>query len=171
MKLTNILLATTLLTGSLYASEFVGYKQITKKLKSAHTKAGTFATSEDVKKALKSKDWLILDVRTEKEWAAARIAGAKRVGRQASEKQCATYALDDDDKFVKDKVILVCNSGSRASIEAETFKQMGFAKVKIFDIYSWIDECNPIVNDYSKKKDKKGTKQKFGAFYAEHCKK
>jgi hypothetical protein len=27
-----------------------------------------------------------------------------------------------------------------------------------------------LIRKYSKKKNKKGTKKKFGAFYAEHCK-
>jgi 3-mercaptopyruvate sulfurtransferase SseA len=65
----------------------------------------------------------------------------------------------------------VCNSGSRAAIEAETFRKMGFDQVKIYDMYTWIDECNPTTNRYSKKKNKNGTKNKFGSFYAEHCKK
>jgi len=46
---------------------------------------------------------------------------------------------------------------------------MGFDQVKVYDMYSWIDECNPIITGYSKKKDKKGTKKKFGMFKAEHC--
>jgi hypothetical protein len=41
---------------------------------------------------------------------------------------------------------------------------MGFDSVKIYGMYSWIDECKPFYNKYSKKKNKKGTKKKFGAF-------
>ncbi|MDZ7819505.1 MAG: hypothetical protein U5K55_13280 [Aliarcobacter sp.] len=48
---------------------------------------------------------------------------------------------------------------------------MGFKTVKIYDLYSWIDECNPVTTKYSSHEDKTGTKQKFGDYYAEHCKK
>jgi len=102
---------------------------------------------------------------------AARIKGSYRIGRQAPEKQFSSVVLDDDDNFIKKNIIVVCNSAARASLEAETFRKMGFDTVKIYDIYSWIDECNPVSTGYSGKKDKGGTKNKFGAFTAEHCKK
>jgi len=171
MKLGNILLASTLLFGAAQASEFISYKQLTKQLKKDAKKAGEFATASEVRYALKAKDWAVIDVRTMEEWQAASMKGAYRVGRQSPEKALETIVLDDDDNFVKDKIIVVCNSASRASIEAQTFKKMGFKIVKIYDMYSWIDECNPVNTGYSKKKDKKGTKNKFGMFKAEHCSK
>ena len=171
MKLGNILLATTLLAGAAYAEGFTTYKQLTKQLKAESKKAGEFATAEEVKHALTAKDWAVVDVRTQLEWAGASMKGAYRIGRQSPEKALEGIVLNDDDKFVKDKIIIVCNSASRASIEAETFKKMGFKTVKIYDMYSWIDECNPVVTAYSKKKDKKGTKNKFGQFKAAHCSK
>jgi len=153
------------------ASDFVDYKTLATKLVKESKKNGLYATSDDVKKALKSKDSVVVDVRTKEEWTAAHIQGSYRVGREAPEKALANFVLDENDKFVKDKLIVVCNSAKRASIEAETFKQMGFKEVKIYDIYSWIDECNPFATSYSAKKDKSGTGNKFGSFYAEHCKK
>ena len=171
MKLGNILLATTLFLGAAQAAEFTTYKQLTKKLKKEATAKGQFATAKEVRHALKAKDWAVIDVRTMEEWQAASMKGAYRVGRQSPEKALETIVLDDNDKFIKDKIIVVCNSASRASIEAETFKKMGFTTVKIYDMYSWIDECNPVVTAYSKKKDKKGTKNKFGQFKAAHCSK
>jgi len=171
MKLSNILLATTLLAGAATASEFTGYKGLTKHLKSESKKHGNTASTADVKKAIAAKDWAVVDVRTMEEWSAAHIKGTSRIGRQAPEKALGNIVLDDDDKFIKNKLIVVCNTASRASIEAETFRKMGFAKVKIYGINTWIDECNPVTNKYSKAKDKQGTKIKFGNFYAEHCKK
>jgi len=170
MKLTNILLATSLLFGVAQANEFIDYKSLTKDLKSQAKKDGTIATSKDVKKAIKAKDWAVVDVRTLGEWKAAHIEGSTRIGRQAPEKALENIVLDDDDNFVKNKLIVICNSASRAVIEAQTFKKMGFKEVKIYPIYAWIDECNPFVNLYSKKKWKKGTKKKFGQFKAAHCK-
>lgn len=171
MKLANILLATTLLAGAGMASEFTNYKSLTGKLKKEAKAAGNFATTAEVKAALKANDWIVADVRTVEEWNAAHIKGSQRIGRQAPEKALANFVLNDDDKFIKDKMIVVCNSASRASIEAENFRKMGFKTVKIYDLYSWIDECNGVINRYTKKKDKHGTKNKFGMFYAEHCKK
>jgi len=171
MKLKAICLALLLVGSSLFAAEFVSYEQLSTKLKADNKKAGNYATTEEVKKALKSKDWLVADVRTMEEWSAAHMKGAVRVGRQSSEKAIALFALDDDDKLIKPNLIVVCNSAARASIEAQTFRQMGFDKVKVYDLYSWIDECNPVVTKYTVKKDKGGMNLKFGNFYAEHCKK
>lgn len=169
MKLGKILLASALAFGAAQASDYVSYKELTTKLKKEAKANGTFATAADVKHALKSKDWIVGDVRTMEEYQAARIAGSVRIGRQSPEKGLANFALNDDDKFVKDKLIVVCNTASRASIEAQAFRQMGFKEVKIYDIVSWMDECNPVVNMYSSKKDKKGTKNKFGSYKAAHC--
>ena len=69
------------------------------------------------------------------------------------------------------KLIVVCNTASRAVIEAQAFKQMGFKTVKIYEINKWIDECNPVITKYSAGEHKDGTKTKFGNYYAEHCKK
>ena len=171
MKMSSIFLGVALLLGSASAGEFIDYKKVTKVLKAEHKKAGTFASSADVKKALAAKDWIVADVRTKEEWAGANIKGSQRIGRQAPEKALGNFVTDDDGKLVKDKIIVVCNSAARASIEAETIKRMGFKKVMIFDIYSWIDECNPVVTKYTVKKDKGGKGLKFGNFYAQHCKK
>ncbi len=170
MFLRSLALSAALLATSATASDFVDYKGLTKQLKAEAKKAGNVATAADVKKALEAKDWIVADVRTMEEWQAAHIKGSQRVGRQAPEKALENFVLNDEGKFVKDKIIVVCNSASRASIEAETFKKMGFKKVMIYDLYSWIDECNPVGTGYSKKSDKHGTKNKFGMFYAEHCK-
>ena len=168
----KLLMASAILGAGLLgaqANEFKTYKDITKVLKAENKKAGNFATADEVKAALDAKDWIVADVRTIEEWNAAHLKGSIRVGRQAPEEFLESNVLDLDGNFVKQNMIVVCNSASRASIEAETFRKMGFKTVKIYDIYSWIDECNPVQTGYSKKSDKSGTKNKFGAFYAEHC--
>ncbi len=171
MKLKTIVLGVTLITSSIFASEFVNYSSLAKGIKAEYKKAGNYASTEDVKKAISSKDWIVADVRTLEEWSGAYIKGSVRIGRQAPEKALENFVLDDKGNFIKNNIIVVCNSASRASIEAETFKKMGFKNVKIYDLYSWIDECNPVVTKYTVKKDKGGTGLKFGNFYAEHCKK
>ena len=134
-------------------------------------KNGLYATTDEVKMALKEKDWAVVDVRTAEEWAGAFIKGSQRVGRETSEVAIENFVTDDDGKLIKDKIIVVCNSAARASIEAQTFRQMGFKTVKIYDLYSWIDECNPVVTKYTVKNDRSGTGLNFGEYYAEHCKK
>lgn len=152
-------------------AKFIDYHQLTKNLKAENKKNGNYATIEEVKKALESKDWAVVDVRTAEEWAGAHIKGSSRIGRQAPEAQLANLVTDENDKLVKPNIIVVCNSAARASIEAQTFRQMGFSTVKVFDIYSWIDNCNPVVTNYTVMKNKSGTGLNFGQFYAEHCKK
>ena len=169
MKLRIMLAGIAFVATSMMANEFVDYKTLTKQLKAEAKKNGTYATEAEVKAALEAKDWLVADVRTMEEWAAAHIKGSVRIGRQAPENGLALHALDEDDKFIKQNLIVICNSAARASIEAETFKKMGFKTVKIYDLYSWIDACNPVVTNYSVKKHKSGTGLKFGSFYAEHC--
>ena len=173
MKL-KLLMASAILSAGLLgaqANEFKTYKDITKVLKAENKKAGNFATADEVKAALDAKDWIVADVRTIEEWNAAHLKGSIRVGRQAPEEFLESNVLDLDGNFVKQNMIVVCNSASRASIEAETFRKMGFKTVKIYEINKWIDECNPVITKYSAGEHKDGTKTKFGNYYAEHCKK
>ena len=171
MKFSKIVLSLGLLASSLFASEFINYDDLSKSLKDDAKKNGLYATTDEVKMALKEKDWAVVDVRTAEEWAGAFIKGSQRVGRETSEVAIENFVTDDDGKLIKDKIIVVCNSAARASIEAQTFRQMGFKTVKIYDLYSWIDQCNPVVTKYTVKKDSSGTGLNFGNFYAEHCKK
>lgn len=171
MKFGKIILATSLFAGSLFAGEFLTYSDLSKKLKEEAKKEGTLATTADVKKALESKDWAVVDVRTMEEWTGGAIKGSFRVGRESPEKALENIVLDDDDNFTKKKLIVVCNTASRAVINAQTFRQMGFDEVKSYGITTWIDECNPVVTKYSSTENKSGTKTKFGSYYAEHCKK
>ena len=171
MKFSKIVLSLGLLASSLFASEFINYDDLSKSLKDDAKKNGLYATTDEVKVALKEKDWAVVDVRTAEEWAGAFIKGSQRVGRETSEVAIENFVTDDDGKLIKDKIIVVCNSAARASIEAQTFRQMGFKTVKIYDLYSWIDECNPVVTKYTVKNDRSGTGLNFGEYYAEHCKK
>ena len=171
MKFSKIVLSMGLLASSLFANEFINYDNLSKSLKDDAKKNGLYATTDEVKMALKEKDWAVVDVRTAEEWAGAFIKGSHRVGRETSEVAIENFVTDDDGKLIKDKIIVVCNSAARASIEAQTFRQMGFKTVKIYDLYSWIDECNPVVTKYTVKNDRSGTGLNFGEYYAEHCKK
>lgn len=168
--LSSVLIAAAMML-SAQAGDFVNYKTLATKLVKENKANGLYASVEEVKAAIKAKDWLVADVRTKEEWASAHIKGTVRIGRQAPENGLALHVEDENGKFIKPNLIVVCNSAKRASIEAETFRKMGFKTVKIFDLYKWIDSCNPVKTNYSVKKFKTGTGIKFGSFYAEHCKK
>ncbi|SFZ98009.1 hypothetical protein MNB_SV-5-1669 [hydrothermal vent metagenome] len=171
MKIINTMLVASVLMSGSYAAEFISFHQLGDKLIAENIKNGLRASTDDVKKALKSKDTAVVDVRSEVEWAGAHIQGSFRVGRQSPEKAVANFVLDDDDKLVKDKLIVVCNTTHRASIVAQTFREMGFTEVKIYPIDEWIDECNPIVTKYSRQLYTEGKDHKFGEFYSEKCNK
>jgi rhodanese-related sulfurtransferase len=171
MKLMHILLTTALLTSGAFTAEFIPYKQMATKLLEQNEKEGLRATTDDVKKAIKSKDTAVVDVRTPLEWAGAHIKGTYRVGRQIPEMAVSNFVLNDDDKLVKDKLIVICNTAHRASIQAVVFRHMGFKEVKVYPIDQWIDECNPVATKYSGKEYHDGKDHKFGEFYAEGCKK
>lgn len=171
MKIKTLSISLLLTASALLANDFVNYKSLATSMVKENKKNGLYATADEVKTAIKSKDWLVADVRTKEEWASAHIKGTVRIGRQAPENGLALYVLDDDDKFVKQNLIVICNSAKRASIEAQNFRKMGFKQVKVYDLYSWIDQCNPVVTNYSVKKHKSGTGLKFGSFYADHCRK
>ena len=58
MNIKGIVLAFLLgATSSLLASDFVNYNDLSKKLKAEEKKAGNYATTDEVKKALTAKDW------------------------------------------------------------------------------------------------------------------
>jgi len=171
MKLMKTLVLTGMLISSTMAADFIPYKVMATKLLEQNNKEGLRATSDDVKKAIKSKDTAVVDVRTPEEWAGAHIKGTFRVGRQTPEMAIENFVLDDDDKLVKTKLIVVCNTAHRASLEAVIFRKMGFTEVKVYPIDEWIDECNPVVTKYSRQQYSGGKDHKFGEFYAEGCKK
>lgn len=169
MKLINsLVIASVIATGS-FATEFISFHKLSENLIAQNKKNGLAATTEDVKKAIKSTDTAVVDVRTDIEWASAHIKGTFRVGRQSPEKAVANFVLDDDDKFVKTKLIVICNTTHRASIQAAIFRKMGFTEVKTYAIDEWIDECNPVATKYSRQQYTEGKDHKFGEFYAEGC--
>ena len=171
MNLSHSIIALLFLSSATFAADFISYKKASTALLGKNEKEGLRATTEEVKKALQAKDTAVVDVRTPLEWAGAHIKGSYRVGRQTPELAIANFVLDDDDKLVKPKLIVVCNTAHRASIQAVIFRHMGFTEVKVYPIDQWIDECNPVVTKYSGKEYNEGKDHKFGEFYAEGCKK
>ena len=169
MKLIHSLVLTVVISPASFSAEFITFHKLGDALIAQNVKNGLRATTKDVKEAVLSKDTAVVDVRSPEEWSAAHIKGTVRVGRQSPEKAVANFVLDDDGKLVKNKLIVVCNTAHRASVEAVIFRKMGFTEVKVYPIDEWIDECNPIINKYSRQQYIEGKDHKFGQFYAEGC--
>jgi len=169
MKLGKIMVTAVMMWSSIAAGEFISYHQMADKLLKENIQKGKRATTEEVKAAIRTKKVLVVDVRTAEEWAGAHIKGSVRVGRQTPELAIANFVLDDDDKLIYDRLIVVCNTAHRASLEAVIFRKMGFKEVKVYALDEWIDTCNPIATKYSTQRYKEGKNKKFGLFYSEAC--
>lgn len=94
--------------------------------------------------------WLVLDVREPAEFAAARIAGSVNVPRGILEAACE---WDQDDTVPelaagRDRPIaVVCRSGKRSLLAADTLQQLGFADVVSLrtGVRGWNDAEQPLV--------------------------
>jgi len=110
MKLHKIILGLMIIVNAMMAGEFISYHQMADKLLQENIKNGMRATTDEVKEAIKTKNALVVDVRTAEEWAGAHIKGSVRVGRQTPEMAIANFVLDDDDKLIYDNLIVVCRA-------------------------------------------------------------
>ena len=91
-------------------------------------------TAEDAKKIMDTeKDFVILDVREQEEFAEGHIKGAILLPYTEIESKAEAVLPD------KDKLILVyCRSGRRSKIAAESLVSLGYTNVKEFGgIIDW----------------------------------
>lgn len=83
-----------------------------------------------------AEGWMLLDVRTDGEWAEARIPGAVHVPMDQ-----LTGRLDE----VSDQVVCVCAVGSRSARVAQYLSAQGYEAVNLDGgIYAWADDGLPI---------------------------
>ena len=91
-------------------------------------------TAEEAKKIMDTEsDYIILDVRTEEEFAQGHIPGAMLIPHYAIREKAET-ALPD-----KDALILVyCRSGRRSKNAAQILAELGYSNIREFGgIMSW----------------------------------
>lgn len=98
-------------------------------------------TAEDLLKKVQAGEKLqIVDVRTEEEWAAGHIEGAKLITLQS---------LPDGAKGLKktDEIILICRSGNRSTQAAQILVSAGFTNlVNVTDgMTGWEKAGGPVV--------------------------
>ena len=85
-----------------------------------------------------AQGWMLLDVRTDGEWAEARIPGAVHVPMDQ---------LTDRLHEVADQVVCVCAVGARSARVAQFLLAQGYEAVNLDGgIYAWADDGLPIEN-------------------------
>jgi rhodanese-related sulfurtransferase len=80
--------------------------------------------------------WMLLDVRTDGEWAEARIPGAVHIAMDQ-----LTSRMDE----VADRVVCVCAVGARSARVAQFLNARGYEAVNLDGgIYAWADDGHPV---------------------------
>jgi phage shock protein E len=74
--------------------------------------------------ALKAPQTVLIDVRTQPEFAAGSIAGATRIGHEQIAQQIGQLSPDKDTP-----IVLYCRSGARSGIAQNTLQAMGYRNV------------------------------------------
>jgi rhodanese-related sulfurtransferase len=83
-----------------------------------------------------AEGWMLLDVRTDDEWAEARIPGAVHIAMDQ-----LTSRLDE----VADRVVCVCAVGARSARVAQFLNAQGYEAVNLDGgIYAWADDGHPV---------------------------
>ena len=102
----------------------------------------TNESAEMIKKNLKNKNFVILDVRTPEEYAEGHLANATNVDFKATDFAEKVSKLD------KTKTYLVyCRAGHRSASAAEIMKTQAFQTIYNLDggITQWTTDKNPVV--------------------------
>ena len=102
----------------------------------------TNESAEMIKKNLKNKNFVILDVRTPEEYAEGHLANATNVDFKATDFAEKVSKLD------KSKTYLVyCRAGHRSASAAEIMKTQAFQTIYNLDggITQWTTDKNPVV--------------------------
>lgn len=91
----------------------------------------------------KRKQPLLLDVRTEEEFAVSHLPGARRIDPEATAAQL-------DRGIARDQpIVTYCSVGYRSSALAERLRGAGYADVQNLagSIFAWANEDRPLVSD------------------------
>jgi rhodanese-related sulfurtransferase len=85
---------------------------------------------------------ILLDARTEKEFAVSRIAGARRAEADA------VGQLERLGAGREDLVVVYCSVGARSALLARRLGQAGFTRVRNLEgsLFAWANEGRPLVN-------------------------
>lgn len=92
----------------------------------AHTKEHVQEQSVDEVKARmdEKEDFVLIDVREDREWVTAHIAGATHLGKGVLERDIENAVPD-----VQAPIVLYCGGGARSVLAAESLRRMGYTHV------------------------------------------
>lgn len=99
-------------------------------------------TVKQVKQKFDNKEnFILIDVREDKEWETSRIPQAMHIGRGVLERDIAGNIKAKDQE-----IILYCGGGFRSALAAYNLQKMGYANVYSMDggIRGWGEEAYPI---------------------------
>ncbi len=99
-------------------------------------------TPEEVREKQKEdEDFVLLDVREQDEWEAARIAGAEYLGRGVIERD-----IEEEYPNTDQEIVLYCGGGYRSALAADNLQKMGYRNVKSLagGFRSWTEAGFPI---------------------------
>lgn len=128
-----------------------------------HAPVAREATETDARKLQEQlgqgKKILVIDVRSEKEYAAGHIPGAVNIPIEELSKKIAAM------KVAKDTVIVtVCEHGGRSSRAVLELQKLGYKATSFCRLDSWKKEGNPI----EKSGEKPPSTSKLYRFYCQH---
>ena len=88
------------------------------------------------------KEFLLVDVREESEWAAGHIPGAIHLGKGVIERDVEQKVPD-----TSQEIVLYCGGGFRSALAADNLQKMGYTNVLSMDggIRGWRDKGYPLV--------------------------
>lgn len=95
-------------------------------------------------------DLLLLDIRERAEFEAAHIAGALNVPRGILEPAADYGYIETEPELMEARdrpVVVICRSGRRSALAADTLQQMGFENVRTLKlgVKGWNDSEYPLV--------------------------
>jgi rhodanese-related sulfurtransferase len=102
----------------------------------------TVESAEMIKKNLKNKNFIILDVRTPEEYADGHLANARNIDFKATDFAEKVGKLDKSKSY-----LVYCRSGHRSASAVEIMKTQSFQTIYNLDggITQWTTDKNPVV--------------------------
>lgn len=90
------------------------------------------------------EQFLLFDVREDREWAAGHVPGARHLGKGIVERDIEETVPDLDTEMV-----LYCGGGYRSALAADALRQMGYTRVISMDggFRGWKEAGHPVVQD------------------------
>jgi rhodanese-related sulfurtransferase len=130
-------------------SVFAEVKTVGQIVSEAKAKA-SHITVDALKKKIESREkFLLIDVRTEKEYLAGHIQGAIWISRGMLEFKVSGLSKDP-----KADIVLYCRSGARGSLAMLDLKEIGYENVRDLDggFMNWVTSGNSVYNQHGEVK-------------------